>query len=104
MGTKRDEYVRKLKERLDDWNQDMAELGKRAEAAAAAARKEYDEHLGSLDVRRKELEQRLRVLGDAAESAWDEMKVGVDEAAEALASSIRVAKQQFKDKVATGTK
>lgn len=104
MGMKRDEYVRKLKERLGNWNQDMDELGRRAEAAAAAARKEYDEQLGSLGARRQELERRLRALGDAAESAWDELKVGVDEAAEALASAIRVAKQRFKDRTAPGEK
>lgn len=104
MGTKRDEYVRKLKEKLDEWNQDIDELRERAELAAAAARREYDEQLPRLETRRKELEQRLRALGDATESAWNELKVGVDEAADALASAIRAAKQRFRDRAATGTK
>ena len=93
--SKRDEYVGKLKAKLDAWNADIDRLKTRAEGAAAATRKEYQEHIGNLQARRKDFEEKLHKLGQAAESAWEDMKSGADTAAEALGAAVKSAKARF---------
>ena len=95
MSGRRDQYVGKLKTKLDEWNADIDRLQEKAAQAAAAARKEYDEQIGGLRDRRGDLEEKLRALAVTAGSAWEDMREGVDGAAEALGAAIRAAKARF---------
>ena len=91
----RDEYVEKLKGKLDEWNGDIDTLKARGEDIAATARNEYHEHIQALQARRGEFQEKLHEVSEAAEAAWEDMKVGVDGAADALRAAIRAAKKRF---------
>ena len=104
MGSTRDEYVSKLKAKLDEWNADMDRLMAKAESLAAAARQECEEHVGDLRSRRADLEAKLHELSTAAEGVWHDLKAGVDGAAESLAEAIRSARKRFTSSEAAGKK
>lgn len=103
MSGNRDEYIEKLKAKLDEWGVDIEKLQSRAGEMAATARKECDEQISNLRVRRQDLEKKLRVLAGEAETAWKDMKVGIDAAADALGAAVKAARTRF-SATATSTK
>jgi uncharacterized coiled-coil DUF342 family protein len=94
--TKKDEYVRKLHAKLDDWNSDLDRLAVRADQIKADARAEYQKQIQDLrsecDDARKKLEELKRVQGDA----WEDLKGGMDLAWSALGEAFESAKSRFK--------
>jgi len=95
MDNRREEYVTRIKEKLDEWNADIDRFSARLDGVADSARKECQEHVEHLTARREDCEAKLRELRLAAESAWEDLKAGVDEAAEAVGSAIRSARERF---------
>ena len=95
MDSKRDEYVGKLKVKLDEWNGDLDRIEARVGDLADTARQECEEQIALLRARRQDCEDRLHGLSDAAAEAWEDMKLGVDGAVEALGPAIRSAWQRF---------
>lgn len=95
MESRRDEYLRKLKIKLDEWNADIDRLENRLQSAADAARREYQDQISHLRARCEDLERKSQGLRSAAEEAWEDVKVGVDAAADALGSAIRSARERF---------
>lgn len=78
--SKRDEYVLKMKEQLDQWNAEIAKWESRSGEFQAGARAEFDKGLDSLRMQRDAAMQQLQAVQSAAGEAWMEMARGADEA------------------------
>ena len=70
----RDEYVRKLKEQIDQWNAQMAKW----EAMSDDIKNKYLQQLDEAQVRRDEALQELRRVQSASADAWSQMTSGTD--------------------------
>ena len=95
MGKERDAYVEKLKEQMDEWNAEIDKLQARADEAQTDARAAYLQHLAQLQSKRQVLKEKMTELHQAAESAWEDVKKGVDRAQKILGESIQSAKSRF---------
>lgn len=94
--SKRDDYVKKLQTKLDEWNAEIDKLETRAKEVSADARKAYDRKLAELRAKRDDAGARLQSLREASEAAWQELRAGMELAWEALSEGIQSAKSQFK--------
>ncbi len=77
---KRDEYVERVKKRLDDWNADIKKLEDAYEKAETGARLRLKEQIQSLHRHREEAQAQIRRIEDAAEEVWHEIARGAEEA------------------------
>ena len=77
---KRDEYVERVKKRLDDWNADIKKLEDAYEKAETSARLRLKEQIKSLRRHRAEAQEQIRRIEDAAEEVWHEIARGAEEA------------------------
>lgn len=92
----RDEYVRRMHSRLDKWNNDIDALVARKDEVQQSLRAELGLKVEDLQSRRDEARQQLQKLEAASESAWQDMKAGVDLAWEALAQAIESARSRYR--------
>jgi hypothetical protein len=77
---KRDEYVERVKKRLDQWNADIRKLEDAYAKAEAGARIRLREQIESLRRHREQAQDQIRRIEDAAEEAWHEIARGAEEA------------------------
>jgi len=85
MGEKRDVYVSKLKNQLDEWNATIDRMEEAAKVAKLDAEVEYRNRLAKLRARRDELRQKISEIQEASEEAWaekaqQELKIAFDDA------------------------
>ena len=72
----RDEYVRKLKEQIDQWNAQVAKW----EAMSEDVKNKYLQQLDEVQVRREEAMAELKRIQGASADAWTQMMSGADTA------------------------
>lgn len=92
----RDEYIRKTKARLEEWDAEIDKLSARAEAAQADAKVKYQEHLETLRKQRDANMERLRELQTASEGAWESVRKGMEESWERMNKAFKEASERFK--------
>ncbi|TVR67207.1 MAG: hypothetical protein EA427_14490 [Spirochaetaceae bacterium] len=80
MSSARDDYVRKAKAILDQWNAEIGVLEVRIDQIKADARIQYQKKLEDARRRRYELKQRLDEVGHAGEEAWGALSDAVKSA------------------------
>jgi uncharacterized coiled-coil DUF342 family protein len=95
MNETRDAFVKKMKAKLDEWNAEIAKLEAKARQHEADAQKEYYQQIDALKEKRRSTEADLAKMQTAGESAWEDLKAGVGNAAGALGNAIRSAKSRF---------
>jgi predicted nucleic acid-binding Zn-ribbon protein len=95
MSTK-DEFVRKMHAKLDQWNADIDALSAKAEHAEASARAEYHKQLEALRSKRDHARGKLSEVESASEGAWQDLKAGVELAWESVSEAVRSATARFK--------
>jgi predicted nucleic acid-binding Zn-ribbon protein len=93
--SKRDEYVEKLKHKLDDWNKDLDELEAKAEHVKGDMKEKYKEELAVVREQRESVKQKASELIDSSEGAWEELKTGVEDAWHKLSAAIDRAHSKF---------
>lgn len=76
--SKRDEYVERVKTRLDEWNAEIKKLEARYEKAEHNTRLRLKEQIESLRRHRAEAQDQVRRIEDAAEEAWHEIARGAE--------------------------
>ncbi|HXZ51701.1 MAG TPA: hypothetical protein VEH51_06830 [Burkholderiales bacterium] len=96
--TKRDEYVRKLKNQLDQWNTEAAKWEQKSKSAQIEMQAEYDKYLESFRSRRDEAVYQLRQLQAASSEAWMDMMQGADTAWRAMGEAFVKARSHFEKK------
>ena len=92
----RDEYVRKMQEKLAELNADIDKLAAKAGEVSANLRSEYNEEMAALKVKQAVARQKLETMQKSGESAWQDLKAGIDLAWTAIGESIDSAKSRFK--------
>jgi hypothetical protein len=84
----RDEYVTKLKVRLDQWNAEAAKWETEANATKA-------KQLEAFRLQRDEALSKLKALENASASAWKDFAKGADEAWDRLRDAAAKARTHF---------
>jgi len=95
MSNIRDAYVKKMKAKLDEWNAEITRLEAKARQQEAGAQKQAAEHIETLKKKRQSTAEYLDKLQQAGESAWEDLKAGVENAAVSLGEAIRSAQSRF---------
>lgn len=92
----RDEYVRKMQAKLEEWNADIDKLAAKADAVSGELKIEYAEQIAALKVKQAAARQKMEEVQKSGESAWEDLKSGAELAWSAIAESIDSAKSRFK--------
>ena len=95
MSTK-DEYLQKLHIKLDEWNAQIDKLKAKADQAEADSRIEYNKRLAELKEKRSQTEEKIDELRKVGESAWEDLKSGVQLAVDSMEEAVNSAISRFK--------
>ena len=93
----REEYVRRMQAKLEEWNSDIDFLTARASEASVDVRREFNEQIASLKVKQAAAQQKIEELQKEGGSAWEDLKAGADLAWTAIGEAIDSAKSRFKN-------
>ncbi len=89
-------YEQKLQAKLDEWKADIDKLSAKAEQAEADTKLEYQKQVEDLKKRREDMRERLGELKKSGDSAWEDVKAGIENAWTSLEDAMRKATQRFK--------
>lgn len=92
----RDEYVRKMQAKLAELNGDIDKLAARAGQVSAELKSEYNEEMAALKAKQAAARKKIEEMQKSGESAWQDLKAGMDLAWTAIGESIDSAKSRFK--------
>lgn len=92
----RDEYVRKMQAKLEEWNADIDRLTAKADEVSAELRSEYAEQIAALQAKQAAAREKIEEMQKSGESAWQDLKAGADLAWTAIGEAIDSAKSRFK--------
>ena len=92
----KDEYTRKMHSKLDQWGAEIDALSAKADQAEAQVRVEYHKQIAALHKKKDEARNQLTELENASESAWEDMKSGVETAWDSIGEAVNSAKSRFK--------
>ncbi|HXE98689.1 MAG TPA: coiled coil domain-containing protein [Dongiaceae bacterium] len=92
----RDEYVRKMQAKLEEWNAEIDTLTAKADEVKSDVKNEYNEQIESLKAKQAAARQKIEVLQHAGESAWEDLKSGIDLAWTAMGEAIDSARSRFR--------
>lgn len=92
----REEYVRKLQAKLDEWNADIDRLAVKAALAEAELKTQYSDEIEMLRNKQIEARVKLEAMQEASENAWEDMRSGLDIAWDAISEAVSSAKSRFK--------
>ena len=91
----RNEYVEQLKNKLDEWNHDIAKWEEKARAKKNDLTINYEMTLDDLCKKRDDANARLKELQASSEGAWKELKAGADSAWAAMREAFDKARTHF---------
>ncbi len=92
----RDEYIRKMQTKLEEWNAEISTLTAKAGKVKVEVKNEYNEQIESLKAKQAVARQKIEKLRQAGESAWEELKSDVEKAWTALGEAIDSVRSRFK--------
>jgi len=92
----RDEYVRKMQAKLEEWNAEIDTLSAKAGKVTADVRHEYGEQIEALKGKQAVARQKIEELQHSGEHAWKDLKSGIDLAWTAMGEAIDSARSRFK--------
>jgi len=92
----RDEYVRKMQAKLEEWNAEIDRLTARAGEVKADVKNEFNGQVESLKAKQTVARQKIEELQQAGDSAWGDLKSGIELAWSAMEEAIDSARSRFK--------
>jgi uncharacterized coiled-coil DUF342 family protein len=92
----RDEYIRKMQAKLEEWNAEIDTLTAKAGEVSSDVTKEYHERIDTLNAKQAVARQKIEELQQAGESAWVDLKSGIELAWTAMGEAIDSARSRFK--------
>ena len=92
----KDEYVARMKQRLDKWSTEIDVLEAKVQATKEDGKEKYQEQLVALRAQRREGEEKLEALKSASESSWEQLKIETENVWEAFKDSMQAFKAHFK--------
>lgn len=96
MSNTRDQYVAKMKSKLDQWNAEIDELQAKAKQAEGKASERLNDHLSDLRQKRDDVQARLKDLGDSSEKSWEQLREGIDRIGDEIGSTLKSTRDAFK--------
>ncbi|MDT8321304.1 MAG: hypothetical protein RQ826_12335 [Xanthomonadales bacterium] len=92
----RNEFIARMKDRLDELDRDIDKLKGEAGKFEAQARMEYENRLHDLREKRREIKRRIDDLRSAGDEKWQHLKDEAEHAWKALGNSFNYFKSHFK--------
>lgn len=93
----RDEWVEKVKGKLDEWNAELDRLEAKARTAKRERRAQYERQISRLKEYRSRAREELEEVQRASDDAWDELKEGAQKSWRALVEGFRAALDEFRE-------
>ncbi len=94
--TMREDYVRKMEAKLEQWNAEIDTLVVKAALAEAELKTEYSEQIEALRNKQIEARVKLEALRDASDEAWKDMRAGIEMAWDSVSEAVNSALSRFK--------
>jgi len=94
--SKRDAYIEKMKDQLDELNSKMSELEAKAQEAKDDARAKYKEEMKKLSKQSKLAVAKLEEIKSAGEDTWESMVAEMEKVRDAFKHSFNYFKSQLK--------
>lgn len=91
----REEIVQKIKAKVDELNAEVSRLEAKAKGTEADLRIKYNDEITKLKERREEAKAKIEEFQQAGDSAWQDLKVGLQGAWDYLDEAIKSAKSRF---------
>lgn len=92
----RDEYVRKMQAKLEEWNADIDKLAAKTSEVSADVRSEYKEQITALKIKQAAAIHKIEEMQKSGESAWKDLKSGIELAWSAIGEAVDSVKSRFK--------
>lgn len=92
----REEYVEKMKAKLDEISAEVSRLEAKAKGAEADLRIKYQSEIDQLKERREEAKLKLAEFQRAGDGAWQDLKIGMQGAWDILDEAVKSATERFK--------
>jgi uncharacterized protein YukE len=93
--SKKDEYVAKIKQQLDDLNTQIDKLEAKALEAKGDALKKYKEQMGNLRKQSQEVQDKLAEIKAATEDTWEGLVAETEKIWDAFKHSFEYFKSQL---------
>jgi chromosome segregation ATPase len=88
-------YMEKLEAKLKEWQADIDKLKAKAAQSKADIKIQINQQIGNLEGKSQEIQKKLHELGQASESAWGDIKGGVEQAWGKLDKAFKAAISKF---------
>ena len=95
MDENKEEYISRLKAKMDELNKDLDKLTDEAAQAEGGLKEEYQQQMLDLRKKLKELEGKLAAVQDSGESGWEDLKQGMEKSWATWKKSFSRAKEEF---------
>ncbi len=92
----RDQYVEKMKAKLDELNLEIKKLEAKAQGAKADAQIKYSDEIETIKKNRDDAAEKLKEMQSAGGEAWKDLKIGFDASWSILEDAFKSAKSRFK--------
>ncbi len=93
MAESKEEYVQRLKKKVNEFKEDLENLAQEMEGSEDIG--EYQEGLEELRDNLRELEEKVAEMQSFGDSAWEDIKQGVEKSWSTWKNSFARAKSQF---------
>lgn len=88
-------YKAKFDGAIRQWNAEADKLQAKAERAGADAQAKFKEQFAEIRQKESAVRERLTEFGNAAQSASEDLKAGLDKAVSDFSDAVEKARQQF---------
>jgi len=98
---KKEEYVRQMEAKLEEFDKEMKEFQAKVESRAAELKEEskaeFNQSMEALGKKKQAADEKIEELKSAGSDAWDDLKVGVDSAMDELARTLDRVRSYFEN-------
>ncbi len=94
--TKRDEFIAKMKSRLDEWNLDVDKLEDKIRKVKAELKEIYQTQIDELRKKRREGDRKLEQIRTAGEGKWEHLKTEAENAWVVMKDALETFKTRYR--------
>lgn len=88
-------YEQKLKAQLDEWSAEIARMKAKADKADADAQLRFHDQISELQDKQQDVRKKLDELQNSGESAFDDLKAGIESAWHSMGKALEKAQSRF---------